>query len=54
MKFGLIVSKQHLPGVSMVERFREYIEQVRAARDAAAGTTTERAWLLSVGLSVRP
>lgn len=26
----------------------------RAARDAASGTTTERAWLLSVGLSVRP
>src|ERR687891_1305589 len=34
MKFGLIVSKQHPPGVSMVERFRENIEQVRAARDA--------------------
>jgi alkanesulfonate monooxygenase SsuD/methylene tetrahydromethanopterin reductase-like flavin-dependent oxidoreductase (luciferase family) len=34
MKFGLIVSKQHPPGVSMVERFREHIEQVRAARDA--------------------
>lgn len=26
----------------------------RAARDVASGTTTERAWLLSVGLSVRP
>jgi alkanesulfonate monooxygenase SsuD/methylene tetrahydromethanopterin reductase-like flavin-dependent oxidoreductase (luciferase family) len=34
MKFGLIVSKQHPPGVSMVERFREHIDQVRAARDA--------------------
>ena len=34
MKFGLIVSKQHPPGVSMVERFREHVEQVRAARDA--------------------
>ena len=34
MKFGLIISKQHPPGVSMVERFREHIEQVRAARDA--------------------
>jgi alkanesulfonate monooxygenase SsuD/methylene tetrahydromethanopterin reductase-like flavin-dependent oxidoreductase (luciferase family) len=34
MKFGLIVSKQHPPGVSMVERFREHIAQVRAARDA--------------------
>jgi alkanesulfonate monooxygenase SsuD/methylene tetrahydromethanopterin reductase-like flavin-dependent oxidoreductase (luciferase family) len=34
MKFGLIVSKQHPDGVSMVERFREHIDQVRAARDA--------------------
>jgi alkanesulfonate monooxygenase SsuD/methylene tetrahydromethanopterin reductase-like flavin-dependent oxidoreductase (luciferase family) len=34
MKFGLIVSKQHPPGVSMVERFREHSAQVRAARDA--------------------
>ena len=34
MKFGLIVSKQHPPGVSIVERFREHIEQVQAARDA--------------------
>jgi alkanesulfonate monooxygenase SsuD/methylene tetrahydromethanopterin reductase-like flavin-dependent oxidoreductase (luciferase family) len=34
MKFGLIVSKQHPPGVAMVERFREHVEQVRAARDA--------------------
>ena len=34
MKFGLIISKQHPPGVSMVERFREHIDQVRAARDA--------------------
>jgi len=34
MKFGLIVSKQHPPGVSMVERFREHVDQVRAARDA--------------------
>jgi alkanesulfonate monooxygenase SsuD/methylene tetrahydromethanopterin reductase-like flavin-dependent oxidoreductase (luciferase family) len=34
MKFGLIVAKQHPPGVSMVERFREHIDQVRAARDA--------------------
>jgi alkanesulfonate monooxygenase SsuD/methylene tetrahydromethanopterin reductase-like flavin-dependent oxidoreductase (luciferase family) len=34
MKFGLIVSKQHPPGVSVVERFREHIEQVRTARDA--------------------
>ena len=34
MNFGLIVSKQHPPGVSMVERFREHIDQVRAARDA--------------------
>src|SRR2546422_1857213 len=37
MKFGLIISKQHPPGVSMVERFREHIEQVRAARDAGFG-----------------
>jgi alkanesulfonate monooxygenase SsuD/methylene tetrahydromethanopterin reductase-like flavin-dependent oxidoreductase (luciferase family) len=34
MKFGLIISKQHPPGVSMVERFREHVDQVRAARDA--------------------
>jgi alkanesulfonate monooxygenase SsuD/methylene tetrahydromethanopterin reductase-like flavin-dependent oxidoreductase (luciferase family) len=34
MKFGLIISKQHPPGDSMVERFREHIEQVRAARAA--------------------
>ena len=34
MKFGLIVSKQHPPGVSMVDRFREHVQQVRAARDA--------------------
>jgi alkanesulfonate monooxygenase SsuD/methylene tetrahydromethanopterin reductase-like flavin-dependent oxidoreductase (luciferase family) len=34
MKFGLIVSKQHPPGVSMVDRFREHIEQVREAREA--------------------
>ncbi len=34
MNFGLIVSKQHPAGVSMVERFREHIDQVRAARDA--------------------
>jgi alkanesulfonate monooxygenase SsuD/methylene tetrahydromethanopterin reductase-like flavin-dependent oxidoreductase (luciferase family) len=34
MKFGLIISKQHPPGVSMVDRFREHIEQVQAARDA--------------------
>jgi alkanesulfonate monooxygenase SsuD/methylene tetrahydromethanopterin reductase-like flavin-dependent oxidoreductase (luciferase family) len=34
MKFGLLISKQHPPGVSMVQRFREHIEQVRAARHA--------------------
>ncbi len=34
MRFGLIVSKQHPPGVSMIERFREHGDQVRAARDA--------------------
>jgi alkanesulfonate monooxygenase SsuD/methylene tetrahydromethanopterin reductase-like flavin-dependent oxidoreductase (luciferase family) len=34
MRFGLIISKQHPPGVSMVERFREHVEQTRAARDA--------------------
>jgi alkanesulfonate monooxygenase SsuD/methylene tetrahydromethanopterin reductase-like flavin-dependent oxidoreductase (luciferase family) len=34
VKFGLIVSKQHPPGVSMVERLREHLDQVRAARDA--------------------
>ena len=34
MKFGLIIAKQHPPGVSMVDRFREHIDQVRAARDA--------------------
>jgi alkanesulfonate monooxygenase SsuD/methylene tetrahydromethanopterin reductase-like flavin-dependent oxidoreductase (luciferase family) len=33
MKFGFLVSKQHPPDVSMVERFREHIAQVRAARD---------------------
>ena len=34
MKFGFLVAKQHPPDVSMVERFREHIAQVRAARDA--------------------
>src|SRR5262249_7113399 len=34
MRFGLIISKQHPPSVSMVERFREHVDQVRAARDA--------------------
>jgi alkanesulfonate monooxygenase SsuD/methylene tetrahydromethanopterin reductase-like flavin-dependent oxidoreductase (luciferase family) len=34
MKFGLLVSKQHPSGVAMVDRLREHIEQVRAARDA--------------------
>ena len=34
MQFGLIVSKQHPPGASMIERFREHVDQVRAARDA--------------------
>jgi hypothetical protein len=34
MKFGLLVSKQHPSGVSMVERFREHVDQVRAAREA--------------------
>ena len=34
MRFGLIIAKQHPPGVSMVERFREHVDQVRAARDA--------------------
>jgi alkanesulfonate monooxygenase SsuD/methylene tetrahydromethanopterin reductase-like flavin-dependent oxidoreductase (luciferase family) len=34
MKFGLIIAKQHPPGTSMVERFREHVDQVRAARDA--------------------
>jgi alkanesulfonate monooxygenase SsuD/methylene tetrahydromethanopterin reductase-like flavin-dependent oxidoreductase (luciferase family) len=34
MKFGLIIAKQHPAGVSMVDRFREHVEQVRAARDA--------------------
>ena len=34
MNFGLIVSKQHPPGASMVDRFREHVDQVRAARDA--------------------
>src|SRR5262245_28014887 len=34
MRFGLIVSKQHPAGVSMVDRFREHIDQVKAARDA--------------------
>ena len=34
MKFGLIIAKQHPPGVSMVDRFREHLDQVRAARDA--------------------
>jgi len=34
MQFGLIIAKQHPPGVSMVDRFREHVEQVRAARDA--------------------
>src|SRR5215831_12762132 len=33
MKFGFLVSKQHPPDVSMVERFREHVAQVRAARD---------------------
>ena len=34
MKFGLIISKQHPPGASMVDRFREHVDQVKAARDA--------------------
>ena len=34
MKFGLLIAKQHPAGVSMVDRFREHIDQVRAARDA--------------------
>jgi alkanesulfonate monooxygenase SsuD/methylene tetrahydromethanopterin reductase-like flavin-dependent oxidoreductase (luciferase family) len=34
MQFGLIIAKQHPRGVSMVDRFREHIDQVRAARDA--------------------
>ena len=34
MRFGLIISKQHPAGASMVERFREHVDQVRAARDA--------------------
>ena len=29
MRLGLIISKQHPPGVSMVERFREHIDQVQ-------------------------
>jgi alkanesulfonate monooxygenase SsuD/methylene tetrahydromethanopterin reductase-like flavin-dependent oxidoreductase (luciferase family) len=34
MQFGLLIAKQHPPGGSMVERFREHLEQVRAAREA--------------------
>jgi alkanesulfonate monooxygenase SsuD/methylene tetrahydromethanopterin reductase-like flavin-dependent oxidoreductase (luciferase family) len=34
MKFGLLIAKQHPPGESMVTRFREHLDQVRAARDA--------------------
>lgn len=34
MNFGLLISNQHPVGVSMVEKFREHIDQVRAARDA--------------------
>jgi alkanesulfonate monooxygenase SsuD/methylene tetrahydromethanopterin reductase-like flavin-dependent oxidoreductase (luciferase family) len=34
VKFGLFIAKQHPPGADMVERFRDHIEQVRAARDA--------------------
>jgi alkanesulfonate monooxygenase SsuD/methylene tetrahydromethanopterin reductase-like flavin-dependent oxidoreductase (luciferase family) len=34
MKFGLIIARQHPPGVSMVDRFREHVDQVHAARDA--------------------
>ncbi len=34
MKFGLLIAKQHPAGASMVERFREHIDQVQAARDA--------------------
>ena len=30
MQLGLIISKQHPPGASMVERFREHIDQVQA------------------------
>ena len=29
MRLGLIISKQHPPGASMVERFREDIDQVQ-------------------------
>ena len=34
MKFGLLIAKQHPAGVSMVAKWHEHIEQVRAARDA--------------------
>src|SRR4029450_10183218 len=33
MRFGIILTNQHPPGASMVERFAETIEQVRLARD---------------------
>ena len=29
MQFGLIISKPHPPGVSMVERFRTHTDQVQ-------------------------
>jgi len=38
MNFGLIVSKQHPPGVSMVDRFRE--QSTRCARPATPASTS--------------
>lgn len=55
---GSVVSEKIISGgVSIpVSGPRATIEMAvqRAARDAAAGSTSERAWLLSFGLSVRP
>ncbi len=33
MRFGIILTNQHPPGASLVERFAAAIEQVRVARD---------------------
>ncbi len=38
MRFGLLVTNQHLPSTPMAERFAETIEQVRLARDLGFDT----------------
>ena len=33
MRFGLLITNQHLPGEPLAERFAQTVEQVRLARD---------------------